>query len=91
MSQGRTQAGFGGGGGVVEAGETFIGKEPGVVKHPRTRGGSHGMKMVTFVDPGTKRAKSNVVDDLKKTTLIPILQEHIAPETQVMTDEANPA
>ena len=61
------------------------------MKHPRTRGGSHGMKMVTFVDPGTKRAKSNVVDDLKKTTLIPILQEHIAPETQVMTDEANPA
>ncbi|AYE87244.1 IS1595 family transposase [Sulfitobacter sp. W002] len=81
-------AGFGGNGSIVEVDETFIGKEPGVAKHPKARGGSHKMKMVTLVDRTTKRAKSIVVDDLKKSTLIPILQENIAREAYVMTDEA---
>ena len=81
-------AGFGGDGGVVEVDETFIGKEPGVTKAKNARGGSHKMKMVTLVDRSTKRAKSIVVDDLKKSTLIPILQENIAREAYVMTDEA---
>ena len=70
-------AGFGGDGGVVEVDETFIGKEPGVTKAKNARGGSHKMKMVTLVDRTSKRAKSIVVDDLKKSTLIPILQENI--------------
>ncbi|PCH75313.1 MAG: IS1595 family transposase [Rhodobacteraceae bacterium] len=82
-------AGFGDGGGIVEVDETFIGKEPGVTKHPKARGGSHKMKMLTLVDRTTKQAKSIVVDDLKKTTLIPILQENIAREAYVMTDEAS--
>ncbi len=81
-------AGFGNGGGVVEVDETFIGKEPGVKKAKNARGGDHKMKMLTLVDRETKRAKSIVVDDLKKTTLIPILQENIAREAYVMTDEA---
>ena len=80
---------FGDNGGIVEVDETFIGKEPGVTKHPKARGGSHKMKMVTLVDRTTKRAKSIVVDTTtKKTTLIPILQENIAREAYVMTDEA---
>ena len=82
-------AGFGGDGGVVEVDETFIGKEPGVTKAKNARGGSHKMKMLTLVDRTTKRAKSIVVDDLKKSTLIPILQENIAREAYVMTDEAS--
>lgn len=81
-------AGFGGNGGVVEVDETFIGKEPGVKKAKNARGGSHKMKVLTLVDRETKRAKSIVVDDLKKSTLIPILQENIAREAYVMTDEA---
>ena len=81
-------AGFGGNGGIVEVDETFIGKEPGVTKAKNARGGSHKMKMLTLVDRDTKRAKSIVVDDLKKSTLIPILQENIAREAYVMTDEA---
>ena len=80
-------AGFGTGGGVVEVDETFIGKEPGVTKAKNARGGSHKMKVLTLVDRETKRAKSIVVDDLKKSTLIPILQENIAREAYVMTDE----
>ena len=82
-------AGFGGNGGIVEVDETFIGKEPGVTKAKNARGGSHKLKMVTLVDRTTKRAKSIVVDDLKKSTLIPILKENIAREAYVMTDEAS--
>ena len=32
------------------------------------------MKVLTLVDRDTKRARSIVVDDLKKSTLIPILK-----------------
>ena len=81
-------AGFGGDGGVAEVDETFIGKEPGVIKAKNARGGSHKMKMLTLVDRTTKRAKSIIVDALKKSTLIPILQENIVREAYVMTDEA---
>ncbi|WP_430450185.1 IS1595 family transposase [Rhodophyticola sp.] len=79
---------FGSNGGAVEVDETFIGKEPGVTKAKNARGGSHKMKVLTLVDRDTKRAKSIVVDDLKKSTLIPILQENIAKEAFVLTDEA---
>jgi transposase-like protein len=63
-------------------------KEPGMTKANNARGGSHKMKMLTLVDRTTKRAKSIVVVDLKKSTLIPILLENIAREAYVMTDEA---
>lgn len=86
--RGGALAGFGVGGGIVEVDETFIGKEPGVTKHPNARGESHKMKMLTLVDRDTKQAKSIIVDDPKKTTLIPILQENIAHEAYVMTYEA---
>ncbi|MFD3192006.1 IS1595 family transposase [Sedimentitalea sp. HM32M-2] len=79
---------FGSNGGPVEVDETFIGKEPGVTKAPNARGGSHKMKVLTLVDRETKRAKSIVVDDLKKSTLIPILRENIAKEAVIYTDEA---
>jgi len=82
-------AGFGGDGGVVKVDETFICKEPGVTKAKNARGGSHKMKMLTLVDRKTKHAKSIVVDGRKKSTLIPILQENIAREAYVMTDEAS--
>lgn len=59
-----------------------------MTKAKNARGYAHKMKMVTLVDRTTKRAKSIVVDDLKKSTLIPMLQENIAKEAYVMTDEA---
>ncbi|MEL7405303.1 MAG: IS1595 family transposase [Pseudomonadota bacterium] len=80
---------FGSNGGAVEVDETFIGKEPGVTKAKNARGGSHKMKVLTLVDRDTKRAKSIVVDDLKKSTLIPILRENIAQEAFILTDEAS--
>src|SRR5215213_8917233 len=56
---------FGGGGGVngvVEADETFIGREPGV---PKKRGYHHKMKVLALVDRETGKARSMVVDDLR--------------------------
>jgi len=76
---------FGGGGGPVEVDETFIGIEPGQKK----RGGTHHkMKVLSLIDRNTGRARSFVVDDLKKETLLPIIKENVAKEAVMMTDEA---
>ncbi len=77
---------FGSGGGTVEVDETFIG-----TKHKKAegaRGYAHKNAMLTLVDRNTKRAKSIVVDDIKKDTLVPILLENIAKEAVIYTDEA---
>ncbi len=76
---------FGSGGGVVEVDETFIGREPG---KPVRRGVGHKMKVLTLVDRATGRAKSIVVDDLRTSTLLPILKANIAAEATIHTDEA---
>ncbi len=76
---------MGGNGGAVEADETFIGREPGKVKKPSFH---HKMKVLSLVDRQTKQVRSNVVDDLRPSTLLPILRENIAKETRLMTDEA---
>ncbi len=77
---------FGGNGGTVEVDETFIG-----TKHKKSktaRGYAHKNAMLTLVDRNTKKAKSIVVDDIKKDTLVPILRENIAKEAVIYTDEA---
>lgn len=76
---------MGGGGGVVEADETFIGREPGM---PKKRAYHHKMKVLSLLDRETKQTRSIVVDDLKPKTVVPILEENIAKEASVMTDEA---
>ena len=80
-----TLAGFGAGGGIVEVDETFIGREPGTEKK---RGTSHKMKVLSLVDRSTGKAKSMVIDDLKASTIIPILRANIAKEAIVYTDDA---
>lgn len=81
---------MGGGGGTVEVDETFIGNDRTKKPHgeKKGRGYAHKHKVLTLVDRETKQAKSIVVDDLKKSTLIPILRENIAAEAIVYTDEA---
>ena len=79
-------AGFGNGGGVVEVDETFIGKK--ADKPKGARGFAHKNAMLTLVDRNTKQAKSIVVDDIKKDTLVPILRDNIAKEAVIYTDEA---
>lgn len=81
---------FGTDGGPVEVDETFIGndrtKKPKGVK--KGRGYDHKNKVLSLVDRRTGQSRSIVVDNLKASTLIPILKANIDPSAHVMTDEA---
>jgi len=79
---------LGAGGGIVEADETFIGRDPAKKKAPNARGGAHKNKVLALIDRNTGRARSMVVDNLSGKTLGPILRENIAKEARLMTDEA---
>ncbi|WP_316015222.1 IS1595 family transposase [Roseobacter sp. HKCCA0434] len=81
---------FGAGGGTVEVDETFIGNDRTIKpKHTKKgRGYAHKHKLLTLLDRNTGRTKNIVVDDLKTSTLLPILRENIAAEAVVYTDEA---
>ncbi len=76
---------MGGRGGIVEADEPFIGQELG---KPKKRACHHKMKVLSLVDRTTGQARSVVVDDLKPATVVPIVEENIAKEARVVTDEA---
>ncbi|EEX16967.1 ISSpo8, transposase [Citreicella sp. SE45] len=76
---------MGGGGGIVEVDETFIGREPGQEKRNAYH---HKMKVVTLVDRESGTAKSVVVDDLKVTTLAEVITENMDREARMFTDEA---
>lgn len=79
---------FGGNGGTVEVDETFIGENPDKPKKKGARGFAHKNAVLTLVDRDTKQAKSIVVEDIKKDTLVPLLRENIAKEAVIYTDEA---
>ena len=53
------------------------------------RGYADKYKVLALVDRTSGRAKSMVVDDLKASTLVPILKQNIAKEAAVYTDEAS--
>jgi transposase-like protein len=76
---------MGGGGGVVEADETFFGKNPDakVTKFP----GSAMNRVLTLVERDG-RARSFVVADFRLETLEPILFANISHTAHLMTDEA---
>jgi len=73
-----------GGSGIVEADETFIGQKKGV---PKRRGTAHKHAVLSLVERGGK-VRSVHVDDVKARTLLPIVNENIAKEARVMTDDA---
>jgi transposase-like protein len=76
---------MGGGGGMVEADETFIGRKKGAkVRH----GYEHKMKVLSLVDRETGRAHSMVVAKLNTKTVRNIVLENIDREARLMTDEA---
>lgn len=76
---------FGMAGGAVEADETFWLQDPAA----KPTGNLHEkMKVLTLVDRESGRAKSIVIDDLKASTIYPILRENIAREARLMTDDA---
>jgi transposase-like protein len=81
---------FGSGGGIVEADETFIGVEPHVRSGEFGAGkrGSHGkMKVLALVDRETGRSKTFVVDYVAADVVLPILQDNIAREAKLVTDD----
>jgi len=78
---------FGMGGGMVEADETFIGREPGA---GRTRKDAHKKnRVLSLIDRESGRARSFVVDDFKVETIASILEANLAREAVLMTDEAH--
>lgn len=77
---------MGGGGGVVEVDETFIGQAKG--KDKQRAGYGHKNKILSLVDRNTKQARSIVIEDTKVKTILPILKDNIAVDAYVMTDEA---
>lgn len=81
---------FGSGGGTVEVDETFIGHDKTIKPkgEKKGRGYHHKNKVLSLVDRSTGRAHSMVVDNLKASTLLPILQANIDREARVLTDEA---
>ncbi len=81
---------MGGGGGTVEVDETFIGHDPHNPPMPDASKRPGNMnKVLSLVDRTSGEARSFVVKDLRLSTIAPILQENIAREARLMTDEAN--
>ncbi|MFT3806455.1 IS1595 family transposase [Arenimonas sp.] len=88
--KGGTLERFGKGGGIVEVDEAFIGNDRTIKPHgeKKGRGYHHKNKVLTVVDRTTKQARSLVVDDVKSSTLIPLIQAQVDRSAIVMTDEA---
>lgn len=78
-------------GGAVEADETFIGHDKTIkpTGQKKGRGFHHKYKVLSLVERNTGRAQSIVLDNMKATTIGPILRENIAKEAKLMTDEAS--
>lgn len=77
---------FGNDGGIVEADETYIGRDPN--KKVGKRGPSHKQKVLSLVDRSSGKARSLVVDNIQVDTIAPIIRENVAREAQLMTDES---
>jgi len=77
---------FGGGGGIVEADETFIGTDPDEPK--AKRGGNHKMKVLTLVDRASGRARSEVLDFISAQAIGQIVVANLSHEAILVTDEA---
>ena len=76
---------LGGGGKIVEADETYIGRLKG---QPVRRGGaSHKNTVLTLVERGGS-ARSFHIDTTTVAQVAPIVRENIARESRLMTDEA---
>jgi transposase-like protein len=76
---------FGTGGGMVEVDETYMGKTTGMGSGPHL---SKKRKILTLVDRDTKQARSMVMDEIKVSSIMPIVNANIAREAHLMTDQA---
>jgi transposase-like protein len=80
---------FGEGGGVVEVDETYIGHDHTIKPkgEKRGRGFHHKNKVLSLVDRNSGQARSFVVDDVRASTIFPIVRENLAREAKLMTDD----
>ena len=78
-----------GGSGVVEVDETFIGNKSGAKHQGRRgpRGHSHKNVVLSLVERGGK-VRSVHVDDIRASSIIPVVRENVAKEARIMTDDA---
>lgn len=76
---------FGQGGGIVEADETFIGRDP---AEPITAGGNHKLKVLSLVERGSGQKRSFVLDFINTKTISEIVMANVSREAILMTDEA---
>ena len=76
----------GGKNGIVEADETFIGRDP--LKKVK-QGTGHKFKVLSLVDRSSGSVRSVVIKNVKLETIGPILEANIAREAALMTDEAS--
>ncbi len=77
---------FGSGGTAVEADETFIGRDP---EEPFQHAGyGHKMKVVTFVDRDTGRARSQRVDFVTSKSIADAIKDRVSPDARLLTDAA---
>jgi transposase-like protein len=75
---------LGGGGGIIEVDETFIGQKEDM---PKRRGFAHKHAVLSLVERGGA-VRSFHVDGTSAAHLVPILRANIAREASIMTDEA---
>ncbi|RAN36786.1 IS1595 family transposase [Hyphomonas sp. GM-8P] len=79
---------MGGGGGDVEVDETFIGVDKDANTDVKAPNWVQRNKVLTLVDRTTGQARSVVINDLKASTILPIVQANVAKEARILTDEA---
>jgi transposase-like protein len=79
---------FGSGGGTVEADETYIGVEPTAKLYGRRAGGHHKIKVLSLVDRNSGQARSRVINYVSASVVLPIIQENVAAEARLVTDES---
>ena len=76
-------------GGAVEVDETFIGHDKTIKPkgEKKGRGYHHKNKVLSLVDRNSGQARSIVIDDMKASTMVPIVRANVAREARLMTDE----
>jgi len=74
---------MGGGGGIVEVDETFIGRKGKVAKG----GSAHKHAVLTLVDRKGE-ARSFHIDEANQHNILPIIRKNLASEAKVVTDDA---
>ena len=85
MRSGNLRAPLGGEGKKVEADETFIGRKKGTKIR---RGTAHKMAVLSLVERGGE-VRSFPINTTKAKEIGPIVNKHIAKESDLMTDEAS--